>query len=303
MRLLRTPEERFADLPHFAFPVRYADIDGVRMAYVEAGPPDGPPVLLLHGEPSWSFLYRKLLPVLAGAGLRAIAPDLVGFGRSDKPAEIADHSYARHVEWVRGLAFDSLDLRGVTLVGQDWGGLIGLRLVAEHPERFARVVAANTGLPTGDQPMPDVWLRFRDVVVTAPELSVSRLVQSGCQTPLPAEVLAAYDAPFPDESFMAGVRAMPRLVPTSPDDPATEANRAAWQQLSTWDKPFLVAFSDRDPITGGMAPVLKRVMAGAAGLDHPVLDGAGHFLQEDSGERLGRIVADFVAATPVTSIP
>jgi haloalkane dehalogenase len=302
MRLLRTPEERFADLPLFAFPVRYADVDGVRMAYVEAGPPDGPPVLLLHGEPSWSFLYRKLLPVLAGSGLRAIAPDLVGFGRSDKPAEIGDHSYARHVEWVRALAFDSLDLRGVTLVGQDWGGLIGLRLVAEHPGRFARVVAANTGLPTGDQPMPEVWLRFRDVVLTAPELSVSRLVQSGCQTPLPAEVLAAYDAPFPDETFMAGVRAMPRLVPTSPDDPATEANRAAWQRLSTWDKPFLVAFSDRDPITGGMAPVLKRVMAGATGLDHPVLDGAGHFLQEDAGERLGRIVADFVAATPMTSI-
>jgi haloalkane dehalogenase len=300
MRLLRTPEDRFADLPNFAFPVRYADVDGVRMAYVEAGPPDGPPVLLLHGEPSWSFLYRKLLPVLAGAGLRAVAPDLVGFGRSDKPAEIADHSYARHVEWVRGLAFDALDLRGVTLVGQDWGGLIGLRLVAEHPDRFARVVAANTGLPTGDQPMPEIWWRFREVVITSPEVSVSRLVQSGCQTPLPAEVLAAYDAPFPDETFMAGVRAMPRLVPTAQDDPATPANRAAWQQLSTWDKPFLVAFSDRDPITGGMAPILKRAMAGAAGLDHPVLDGAGHFLQEDAGERLGRIVADFVAATPVT---
>jgi haloalkane dehalogenase len=302
MRLLRTPEDRFADLPYFAFPVRYAHVHGVRMAYVEAGPPDGPPVLLLHGEPSWSFLYRKLLPVLAGAGLRAIAPDLVGFGRSDKPAEVADHSYARHVEWVRGLAFDALDLRGVTLVGQDWGGLIGLRLVAEHPDRFARVVAANTGLPTGDQPMPEVWWRFREVVITAPEISVSRLVQSGCQTPLPSEVLAAYDAPFPDETFMAGVRAMPRLVPTAPDDPATPANRAAWQQLSTWDKPFLVAFSDRDPITGGMAPILKRTMAGAAGLDHPVLDGAGHFLQEDAGERLGRIVADFVAATPVTSL-
>ena len=180
--------------------------------------------------------------------------DLAGFGRSDKPADIADHSYARHVEWIRALAFDRLDLRGVTLVGQDWGGLIGLRLAAEHPERFARIVAANTGLPTGDQPMPEVWLRFRDVVRRAPGLSVSRLVQSGCQTRLSKQVLAAYDAPFPDESFMAGPRAMPGLVPTTPDDPASAANRAAWQRLSEWDKPFLVAFSDRDPITVSMAP-------------------------------------------------
>jgi len=298
MEAVRTPEERFTDLPDFDFPARYADIGGLRMAYVEAGPPDGEPVLLLHGEPSWSFLYRKVLPVLAGAGLRAIAPDLIGFGRSDKPVSQAEHSYARHVEWVRALAFDHLDLRGVTVVGQDWGGLIGLRLVAEHPDRFARVVAANTGLPTGDQPMPEVWWRFREVVLTSPTLSVSRLVQSGCRTELPAEVLAAYDAPFPDESFMAGVRAMPRLVPTAPDDPATVTNRAAWQRLSAWDRPFLVAFSDGDPITGGMAPILKRAMAGAAGLDHPVLAGAGHFLQEDAGERLGQVIADFVRGNP-----
>ena len=294
MEAVRTPEERFTDLPDFDFPARYADIGGLRMAYVEAGPPDGEPVLLLHGEPSWSFLYRKILPVLAGAGLRAIAPDLIGFGRSDKPASVAEHSYARHVEWVRALAFDHLYLRGVTVVGQDWGGLIGLRLVAEHPDRFARVVAANTGLPTGDQPMPEVWWRFREVVINSPTVSVSRLVQSGCLTELPAAVLAAYDAPFPDESFMAGVRAMPRLVPTAPDDPATPANRAAWQRLSTWDRPFLVAFSDGDPITGGMAPILKRAMAGAAGLDHPVLAGAGHFLQEDAGERLGQVIAEFI---------
>ena len=258
----------------------------------------GEPVLLLHGEPSWSFLYRHMLPVLAGAGLRAIAADLAGFGRSDKPAEMADHSYRRHVEWIRALAFDQLDLRGVTLVGQDWGGLIGLRLVAEHPDRFARVVAANTGLPTGDQPMPDVWLRFREVVRTAPELSVSRLVQSGCQHRLPAEVLAGYDAPFPDESFMAGVRAMPNLVPTTPDDPETQANRAAWQQLAAWDKPFLVAFSDGDPITGAMGPVLRDTVPGAKGIEHPVLTGAGHFLQEDAGDRLATVITDFIRAHP-----
>ena len=193
---------------------------------------------------------------------------------------------------------DHLDLRGLTLVGQDWGGLIGLRLVAEHPDRFARVVAANTGLPTGDQPMPDVWLRFREVVRTAPTLSVSRLVQSGCQTKLPPEVLAAYEAPFPDPDYAAAVRAMPQLVPTSPDDPAAEANRAAWRQLAAWDKPFLVAFSDRDPITGSMAPVLKDTVPGATGLEHPVIEGAGHFLQEDAGQRLGAVIADFVRAHP-----
>ena len=267
------------------------------MAYVVDGPADGEPVLLLHGEPSWSFLYRTVMPVLAAAGLRAIAADLIGFGRSDKPAELGDHSYARHVEWVRALAFGELGLTGVTLVGQDWGGLIGLRLVAEHPDRFARVVAANTGLPTGDHPMPDVWLRFREVVRTAPELGISRLVQSGCQTVLPPGVLAAYEAPFPEESFKAGPRAMPTLVPTSPDDPASAANRAAWQRLSVWDKPFLVAFSDRDPITGAMAPILKRVVPGAAGLEHPVIEGAGHFLQEDAGQRLGAVIAGFVRAT------
>ncbi len=297
MRVLRTPEERFGGLPDFGYEPRYADAGGPRLAYVEAGPPAGEPVLLLHGEPSWSFLYRKVIPVLAAAGLRAIAPDLMGFGRSDKPAEIADHSYARHVEWIRAFAFDALGLSGVTLVGQDWGGLIGLRLLAEHPDRFARVVAANTGLPTGDQPMPDVWLRFREVVRTAPVLSVSRLVQSGCQTTLPPEVLAAYDAPFPDASYAAAVLAMPDLVPATPDNPASAANRAAWRQLVTWDKPFLVAFSDRDPITGAMAPVLKRAVPGAAGRQHPVLAGAGHFLQEDAGEELGAIIAAFVRET------
>jgi haloalkane dehalogenase len=199
---------------------------------------------------------------------------------------------------MRALAFDRLDLRGVTLVGQDWGGLLGLRLVAEHPGRFARVVAANTGLPTGDQPMPAVWLRFREVVRTAPTLDVARLVQSGCQTTLPDAVLAGYEAPFPDPGFMAAVRAMPGLVPTSPGDPATQANRAAWQRLATWDKPFLVAFSDRDPITGAMAPILKQVIPGAAGIEHPVIERAGHFLQEDAGQRLGTVIAEFVRAHP-----
>jgi haloalkane dehalogenase len=299
MDVLRTPEERFAGLPDFDYPVGYVTVgtpgaDAVRVAYVEAGPADGPVVLLLHGEPSWSFLYRTMLPVLATRGLRAIAPDLVGFGRSDKPAQVADHSFARHVEWIRALAFDRLDLHEVTLVGQDWGGLLGLRLVAEHPDRFARVVAANTGLPTGDEPMPEVWWQFRRVVEKAPVLDVARLVQSGCQRQLSDAVRAAYAAPFPDQSYVAGPRAMPLILPTAPGDPATDANRAAWQRLRQWDRPFLVAFSDRDPITASMAPVLEREIPGAAGLNHPVIKGAGHFLQEDAGPALAEVVAEFV---------
>lgn len=300
MDTLRTPENRFEGLVDLDLAPRYAVVpDGaggrLRMAYVETGPSDGPVALLLHGEPTWSYLYRHVMRVLADAGVRAVAADLVGFGRSDKPVSTADHSYARHVEWVRALAFDVLDLHDVTLVGQDWGGLIGLRLVAENPARFARVVAANTGLPTGDQPMPQVWWRFREAVEKAESLDVGRLVSAGCVQPMPADVRAAYDAPFPDQAYMAGPRVMPTLVPTTPEDPASEANRAAWDVLTSWDKPFLVAFSDRDPITGPMAPVLRRAVPGAQGLDHPVIEGAGHFLQEDAGERLGQVVAAFMA--------
>ena len=301
MRALRTSDERFARLPGFDHPPHYADVpdpDGgtLRMSWVVDGPADGPVVLLLHGEPSWSFLYRKLIPVLAAAGLRAVAPDLVGFGRSDKPAEIADHSYEGHVEWLRALLFDELDLRGVTLVGQDWGGLLGLRLVAEHPDRFAAVVAANTGLPTGEKDMPEVWWQFRRAVEKAEVLDIARLVQSGCRTRLDPDVLAAYDAPFPEESYKAGPRAMPLLVPTRPNDPATPANRAAWDVLTRSDLPFLCAFSDGDPITAAMEPELRGRMPGAAGREHPTIRGAGHFLQEDAGEKLATAIADFVRA-------
>jgi haloalkane dehalogenase len=302
MELLRTPEERFAHLPDFPYPPHWAEVrqdgDGVlRMAYVVDGPADGPVVLCLHGEPSWSFLYRKVIPVLTAGGLRVVAPDLVGFGRSDKPARVDDHSYAGHVEWARALVFDVLDLHQVTLVGQDWGGLIGLRLAAEHPDRFARLVAANTGLPTGDQPMPEAWWRFRRAAERAQVFDAGRFVASGCRAPLPPEVRAAYDAPFPDEGYKAGPRAMPRLVPTAPDDPESEANRAAWSALSRSSTPMLVAFSDSDPITSSMAPILRRTMAGARGIDHPVIAGAGHFLQEDAGPELARHILAFVRQT------
>ena len=299
METYRTPDDRFAGLTGFDHEPQYAEVadgDGgsLRMAYVDAGPTDGPVVLLLHGEPTWSYLYRHVIDVLTAEGIRAIAPDLVGFGRSDKPLDPQDHSFARHVEWMRALAFDHLDLAGVTLVGQDWGGLIGLRLVAEHPDRFARVIAANTGLPTGDHPMPDIWWAFRRAVEGAETLDIGRLVEAGCLRGLDPADRAAYDAPFPDEASKTGPRVMPTLVPTRPDDPATAANRAAWDVLGGWDKPFLTAFSDGDPITGGMAPVLQQLVPGAAGLEHPLLSGAGHFLQEDAGDELGRVVATFV---------
>lgn len=306
MITLRTPEDRFAALEGFDRSPRYVDVpDGeggsLRIGYVTDGPQDGPVVLLLHGEPSWSYLYRRMLPLLAQAGYRAIAPDLVGFGRSDKPTEVADHTYARHVEWIRAFAFDALDLREVTLVGQDWGGLVGLRLLGEHPERFARVVAANTGMPTGDHDMPEAWWAFRRTVEKAEHLDVGRLVQSGCRQKLTDAARAAYAAPFPDESYKAGPRAMPLIVPTSPTDPATEANRAAWQVLAELDTPFLCAFSDGDPITGPMGPVLQRAVPGARGLQHPTIAGAGHFLQEDAGEELARVVVDFLndASPPI----
>lgn len=299
MDVYRTPDARFADLPGFDHEPRYAEVaapggGSLRMAWYEAGPADGPVALLLHGEPTWSFLYRDVMAVLAARGVRAVAVDLVGFGRSDKPLAAADHSFARHVEWVRELCFDRIGLDGVTLVGQDWGGLIGLRLVAEHPDRFARVVAANTGLPTGDHDMPPVWWRFRQAVEAAPTLDVGRLVAAGCVRGLDDAARAAYDAPFPDEASKTGPRVMPTLVPTRPDDPATEANRAAWQALRQWEKPFLVAFSDGDPITGAMAPVLRAQVPGTAGLQHPTIAGAGHFLQEDAGEELGLVVAELM---------
>jgi len=295
----RTPEDRFAELPDFPWPPAYAEVadpDGgtLRMAYVDVGPTDGPVALLLHGEPSWSFLYRHVIAVLVDAGIRCVAPDLIGFGRSDKPVAAGDHSYARHVEWTRELVLDHLGLREVTLVGQDWGGLIGLRLAAEHPDRFARVVAANTGLPTGDVDMPEIWWLFRRAVEKAEVLDIGRLVASGCARGMTDEVRAAYDAPFPEERAKAGARAMPTLVPTRPDDPATPANRLAWAALGEWRKPFLVAFGDSDPITGAMAPILRAHVPGARGLHHPTLAGAGHFLQEDAGTELGRVVAAFI---------
>ena len=299
MEVYRTPDSAFDHVPGFGWEPSYvevADPDGgtLRMAYVDAGPADGPVALLLHGEPTWSFLYRHVIDVLTARGIRCVAPDMIGFGRSDKPLDPANYTYARLVEWTRELVIDHLDLRDVTLVGQDWGGLIGLRLVAEHPERFARVVAANTGLPTGDFDMPEIWWQFRRAVESAETLDIGRLVAAGCTRPMADDVRAAYDAPFPEERTKAGARTMPSLVPTRPDDPASDANRAAWEVLSSSDLPFLVAFSDSDPITGAMAPILHKLVPGTRALDHPTIEDAGHFLQEDAGTEIDQVVADFM---------
>ena len=296
MRILRTPEARFSSLPDFPFAPRRVDIGGLEMAWVEDGPASAAPVLCLHGEPSWSFLYRKMIPVLARAGHRVIAPDLIGFGRSDKPAERTDYTYQHHMNWLTAF-LQRLDLKNITLVCQDWGGLLGLRLVAEQPERFARVVAANTFLPTGDIPMPKAFFRWRDFSQTTPTFDVGDIVSKGCATPLTPEVKAAYDAPFPDETYKEGARQFPNLVPATPEDPATPANRRAWERLAGFKKPFLTAFSDQDPITRGADAFLQAAIPGAAGQPHTTITGGGHFLQEDQGALLAKVVADFIALT------
>ncbi|MBW3669253.1 MAG: haloalkane dehalogenase [Actinobacteria bacterium] len=289
MDLLRTPDERFVGLPGYDFTPRYLETDdGLRVHYVDEG--TGDVVLLLHGEPSWSYLYRKMIPPLVDAGFRVVAPDLVGFGRSDKPASRHDYTYERHVAWMRSAIIEGLDLRGITLVGQDWGGLIGLRLAAEHEDRFARIVAANTGLPTGDQRLGEAFMAWRQFSQDVPVFPAGRIVAGGCAMPVSDEVIAAYDAPFPDEAFKEAARQFPVLVPAAPDDPAASANRAAWEVLTTWEKPFLCAFSDNDPITKGGERVFLERVPGTAGQPHTTIEGGGHFLQEDKGEELARVV-------------
>lgn len=302
MDVVRTPDERFVGLSDFPFPPHYLEVgsgDGgvLRMHYLDEGPRDGQVVLLLHGEPSWSYLYRWMIPVLVEAGLRAVAIDLVGFGRSDKPTRREDYTYAAHVDWTWS-AIETIGLTDVTLVCQDWGGLIGLRLVGEHPERFARVVAANTMLPTGDHHPGEAFLAWQRFSQETPEFPVGRIVDGGCVSSLPPDVIAAYDAPFPDDTYKAGVRQFPLLVPTNPDDPAAPANRAAWEVLSRFDRPFLCAFSDSDPITAGAGAVLRKLIPGAKGQPELTIEGGGHFLQEDKGRELARAVVEFVRSTP-----
>jgi haloalkane dehalogenase len=293
MQVLRTPDDRFDNLPDFDFEPHYLKIDGLRVHYLDEGPHQGSPVLLLHGEPSWCYLYREMIPVITSAGYRAIAPDLIGFGRSDKLQSKADYSYQFHVDIVASF-IEALGLTGITLFGQDWGGLIGLRVVAADPTGFARIVAANTALPTGDRPMSEAFLRWRDYSQKVPNLHCGGIVKGACESELTPEVIAAYDAPFPDERYKAAARVFPMLVPITPDDPASAANLRAWEILRQWDKPFLTAFSDGDPVTRGQDLVFQKLVPGTKGQPHTTILGAGHFLQEDKGEEVAAVVVDFI---------
>ncbi|PWN01327.1 haloalkane dehalogenase [Nocardioides silvaticus] len=295
MDVLRTPESRFADLPDYPFAPHYLDVaasdtEPVRMHYLDEGPSDGPPVLLLHGEPTWSYLYRTMIPPLVDAGHRVLAPDLIGFGRSDKPTRREDYTYLRHVEWVTAW-LEHLDLRDVTLFGQDWGSLIGLRVAAEQEERFSRIMIGNGFLPTADRGTPAAFRIWRAFARYTPVFPAGRLVATATVTKVGSAVRAAYDAPYPSAKYQAGARAFPALVPTDPDDPAVPANRAAWARLGRWEKPFLCVFGADDPILGKADCPLIAHVPGAAGQPHARIR-AGHFLQEDAGPELAqRLIA------------
>lgn len=301
MKTLRTPEERFLGLTDFPFEPHYVEVpDGeggrLRIHYVDENPKAAETVLLMHGEPTWSYLYRKMIPVILEAGHRTVAPDLVGFGRSDKPSDRSDYTFRRHVDWMQAW-LEKVGLDRITLVGQDWGGLIGLRLVAENPDRFSRVVVANTGLPTGDAPVPEAFLNWRTFSRETPDFDVGAIITMGCLKPPTAEALAGYNAPFPDDTYKEGARIFPSLVPIEPDDPAAPANRKAWEVLSRFDKPFLTAFSDGDPITGGGDAIFRERVPGAKGQPHTTIRGGGHFLQEDCGPELAKVIVEFISRT------
>ncbi len=299
MQVLRTPDDRFAGLADYPFAPHYRDVtdaDGtvLRIHYVDEGPRDAAPVLLMHGEPSWSYLYRKFVPALTAKGHRVVAPDLIGFGKSDKPAARTDYTYERHVDWMSHW-LTATGLTGITLFCQDWGGLIGLRLVAAFPDRFARLVIANTGLPigTGWSEGFDAWLKFSQAV---PEFPVGFIVNGGTTRDLTADEVAAYDAPFPDESYKEGARQFPTLVPITPEHASVAENIAAWKVLSAFEKPVLTCFSDKDAVTRGGEQVIIDRIPGAKGQKHTIVEGGGHFLQEDAPEQLCTIIDDFIRA-------
>ena len=294
MTVLRTSDARFENLPGYDFAAQYVEIDGLRMHFVDEGPRQGDVVLLLHGEPSWSYLYRHMIPPLAEAGHRVIAPDLIGFGKSDKPSRKSDYSYAGHVDWMRQF-IESLDLNDITLFCQDWGSLIGLRVAAENEQRFARIALGNGGLPTGDEALPRAFFAWRTFARYSPWFPIGKILQKATVSELSDDVVAAYDAPFPSSAYKAGARAFPMLVPTTTSDPASEANRAAWDVFRKWRKPFLTTFSNRDPITRGGEIPWQQAVPGANDRKHVTVRNAGHFLQEDKGAELAEILIQYVA--------
>lgn len=283
---VRTPDERFENLPDYPFAPHYVDVGGLRMHYVDEGPSDTSPVLLLHGEPSWSFLYRHMIPHLVSRGYRAVAPDLIGFGRSDKPVRQSDYSVSRHVEWLQRF-IDQLGLEDITLFGQDWGSSLGLRLAAQNDNRFSRIVIGNGLLPAENgletkRALVKVWQAFTRL---SPWIPVGQIVGRASGRTLSASERRAYDAPFPSNDFLAGVRVFPQLIPMSSRDPATPDNVAAWDVLKRWTKPFLTLYSDADPVLGGMDALFQARVPGAQGQPHAIVKG-GHFLQEVSGPEL-----------------
>jgi haloalkane dehalogenase len=297
MAVLRTPDECFQSIPDFPFKSHYIvveddDLGPLRVHYLDEGPRDGPVVLCLHGEPTWCYLYRKMIPIFTAAGIRSVAPDLPGFGKSDKPGERSDYSYSKHVEWMSQW-LDALDLRDITLLGQDWGGLIGLRLLSEDQERFARFSLSNTGLPIGDHAVNEAFHRWRRFSQEDVDFDIGYIVNLFGHGDLSEQEMNAYRAPFPQDQYKAGARQFPMLVPTASDDPASEDNRRAWKTLMQWDKPALMCFSDADPITrGGERPFLKLV-PGTRGQPHATLSGR-HFIQEEDGENWAGIVRDWM---------
>lgn len=301
MDFLRTDDSCFDNLPGYDFTPNYLMVDDdeggqLRVHYLDEGAKDAAPILLLHGEPTWSYLYRKMIPILVQAGHRVIVPDLIGFGRSDKPSKRSDYTYQRHVDWMRSVVLQ-LDLTSITLVCQDWGGLIGLRIAAEESPRFARIVAANTMLPTGEHAPGEAFKQWQKYSQDVPIFPTGNVINGGTTTELSADVIAAYNAPFPEEKYKEGARQFPLLVPITPDDPAADKNRAAWKVLSRWQKPFLTAFSDSDPISAGSDKIMQKLIPGTVGQDHTTIINGGHFLQEDQGETLAEVVVDFISTT------
>lgn len=288
--VLRTPEERFANLPDFPFEPHYAEIDGLRVHYLDEGPRDADPILLMHGEPSWCFLYRKMIPVLVNAGFRCIAPDLIGFGKSDKLAKREDYSYQFHVDIMNALVRE-LDLKNAAMFGQDWGGLIGIRVLIDNPGRFKALVVANTGLPTGEHGATDAFKAWLEYSQTVEDFHVGGIIKGGCATELSPEVIAAYNAPFPSDEYKECARIFPALVPITPDNPAAESNRKGWEVLRKWDGKVLTLFSDQDPVTAGGYKPFQKLLPGAQGQPHETIEGAGHFLQEDKGEDVAEKMA------------